>query len=194
MIPTTTFEIANIIKVLPDKKSSGHDNVNNVLLKEVVHQILPIVENLFNDSLKLGIFPERMKVAEIAPLHKSKDTDIVDNYRPISLLFTVSKVLEKIVYKRVYKFLNDTGQIYDGQYGFSEKHLCDHVIGQLIGQIAKNHEIIKTTVATYLNLSKAFDTLTPSLVLDKMERYGIRGQTLAWFKSYLCNRKIRIKI
>ena len=169
MIPTTTFGIANIIKGLPDKKSSGHDNVNNVLLKEVVHQISPIVENLFNDSLKLGIFPERMKVAEIAPLHKFKDTDIVDNYRPISLLFTVSKVLEKIVYKRVYKFLNDTGQIYDGQYGFREKHSCDHTIGQLIGEIVKNHEDIKTTVATYLNLSKAFDTLTPSLVLDKME-------------------------
>ena len=79
LIPTTTFEIANIVKGLPNKKSSGHDNVNNVLLKEVVHQISPMVENLFYDSLKLGIFPERMKVAEIAPLHKSKDTDIVDN-------------------------------------------------------------------------------------------------------------------
>ena len=78
--PTTTTEIASIIKGLPNKKSSGHDNVNNILLKEIVNQITPILEIVFNDSLVTGQFPERMKIANVVPLYKSKESDIVDNY------------------------------------------------------------------------------------------------------------------
>ena len=134
-----------------------------------------------------------MNIANVVPLYKSKGSDIVDNYLPISLLLMMLKVLEKIVYRRVYKVLNDTGQIYDGQYGFREKLSGDHAIAQMIGENVKNYEINKTTVAVFLDLSKAFDTLTPKIVLEKMERYGIQGQTLKWFESYLSNRKIRVK-
>ena len=191
--PTSIMEINKLLKGLPNKSSSGHDNVNNLLLKEIAEQITPILELLFNESLLTGHFPEKMKIADIVPLYKAKEHDIVDNYRPISLLLTISKVLEWIVYKRVYRYLNDTGQIYESQYGFRENHSCDHAIAQLIGEIVKNHELQKTTISVFLDLSKAFDTLTHSIVLKKLERYRIRGQTLKWFESYLSGRRLRVK-
>ena len=193
LTPTNTTEITKLLEGLPNKRSSGHDNISNLLLKALVKQKSPILEVLFNESLLTGQFPDKMKIADVVPLYKSKEHDIVDNYRPISLLFTISKVLERIVYRRVYKFLNDTGQIYESQYGFREKHSCNHAIAQLIGEIVKNHELKKITVSVFLDLSKAFDTLTHNIVLNKLERYGIRRQTLKWFENYLINRKLCIK-
>ena len=75
-----------------------------------------------------GIFPDCMKIAEVVPLFKGKDRELCTNYRPISLLITISKVLEKLVHKRTYSFLHTTGQIFENQYGFRSKHSCEHAV------------------------------------------------------------------
>ena len=134
-----------------------------------------------------------MKLADVVPLFKSKDRYVESNYRPISLLSTMSKVLEKVVYNRVYNFLNQTGQISDKQYGFRAKHSCEHAVGQLIGSILKNLENKKTTVSVLLDLSKAFDTIKHDIMLKKLDLYGVRGTPLLWFQSYLSERKLRVK-
>ena len=149
--------------------------------------------NLFNRSLTEGKFPSCMKLAEIVPLHKGGPPNVPNNYRPISLLITVSKLLEKIMYKRVYNFLSDTNQLYSSQYGFRSQHSCDHAINELLCAIIKNLERQWTTVSIFLDLSKAFDTLEHSTIFKKLERYGIRGQALEWFKDYLTNRNLRVK-
>ena len=193
MTPCTESEALNLISKLPTKMSSGHDNISNVLLKAIGHFILCPLTNIFNDSLSTGIFPNVMKVADMVPLYKGKERFLETNYRPISLLLIVSKILEKIVYSWVYKFLNDNHQLYESQYGFPNQHSCDNAVGEVVSQIGKNLEQNRMSVAFFLDLSKALDTLQHDLLLHKMERYGLRGTVLNWFKSYLTNRRIRVK-
>ena len=191
--PTDKNEIKKIISKLPNKGSSGYDNISNKLLKQIRDEISEPLCELFNASLKQGKFPSNMKLSEVILLHKGKSRDAPENYRPISLLITISKVLEKLVYKRVYGFLDSNGSLYTSQYRFRSNHLTDNAVTELLGEVLKNLENKKYTLAIFLNLSKAFDTLEHEIVIKKLTRYGIRGTCLKWFKSYLSNRSMRLK-
>ena len=193
LTPTTDTEVLRLIKNLPNKRSSGHDNIDNVLLKEIATIICRPLSTLFNESLQSGTFPDIFKIAEVVPLHKNGPRDQIANYRPISLLMTISKILEKIYYTRMYTFLTKSNQLYQSQYGFRAKHSCDHAVGELLSDIVKNFELNKPTICLYLDLSKAFDTLQHTVILKKLERYGIRGKCLEWMESYLNNRKMLVK-
>ena len=118
LTPCTPYELGKLIDGLPNKTSSGYDNISNILLKKMKNELLIPLKLIFNQSLQQGIFPDAMKIAEVIPLYKGKERDIESNYRPISLLTTMSKILEKIVCTRVYDFLTHTGQIVPTQYGF----------------------------------------------------------------------------
>ena len=94
----TPTEIEKITKALPNKTSYGHNKISNIMLKTLIEVISHPLSLIFNQSIATGSFPERMKQAEVVPLYKGKDMDIVINYRPISLLITISKILEKVIY------------------------------------------------------------------------------------------------
>ena len=190
--PCTEQEISKLIKSLKPKKSSGIDNIDNIILKELEAYLTRPLMLIFNNSLETGIFPEKMKIAKVVPLHKAKNKDETTNYRPISLLLTLSKLLEKIMYKRVYKFLTKTNQLYSSQDGFRKNHACDQAMGELVANITKGIEQRKLTAGVFLDLSKAFDTLEHSVIFKKLYRYGLRGQCLTWFKSYLTDRKLLV--
>ena len=192
MTPVTKSEVERHLKNLKPKNSSGLDNINNKLLKELVDCISEPLAMIFNNSISNGIFPTNMKTAKVIPLHKSKSKSETTNYRPISLLITISKILEKVVYKRVYNFLCDTKQLYISQYGFRKNHSCEHAIGELVANITKGIEQGKLTASVFLDLSKAFDSLEHSTIFKKMDLYGIRGCCLDWFKSYLQGRSLRV--
>ena len=191
--PTCQQEIKRIVSSLPSKSSSGHDNISNVLLKEIIDQISQVLVEVFNKSMTQGEFPTIMKLAEVVPLYKGKEHYLETNYQPISLLTTISKILEKIIYKRVYSFLQNSGQLYENQYGFHANHSCEHAIGQVVGTIVKALENKQYAASILLDLSKAFDTIKHNILLKKLELYGIRGSALAWFESYLTNRTLRVK-
>ena len=145
--PCSTEEIRKIIASLPAKRSCGSDNISNVLLKEIAPILCKPLSIITNQSMHTGIFPDLMKLAEVVPLYKSKSRENETNYRPISLPTTMSKVVEKVVYERVYQFLVKTGQICETQYGFRPKHSCEHAIAQVIGSTLKNLECNKKTIA-----------------------------------------------
>ena len=193
MSPYTELEIAKLIGQLPSKTSSGHDNISNILLKEIGPHILSPLSQIFSDSMSLGIFSYIMKLADVIPLYKSKEKYLEMNYQSISLLTTMSKLLEKLVYCQVYRFLNKNSQLYESQYGFCNSYSCDNPVGEVVSCIVKNLELNHISIALFLDLSKVFDMLEHSLLLHKMERYSPRGTVLDWFKSYLSNRKIRVK-
>ena len=130
----------------------------------------------------------------MVPLYKCGERNLTNNYRPISLLPTLSKLLERIVYNRVYTFLDKTGQLYQSQYGFRSKHSCENAIQELLGRILKSSENKEYTAAIFLDLSKAFDSLEHHVLLEKMKIYGIRGIANDWFVNYLKDRKMRVKV
>ena len=121
MRQTNQTEVENLIKSLPNKMSSGHDKINNVMLKSLCLAISYPLQLVFNQSIATGIFPDKMKIAEVIPLYKGKQRDLVINHRPISLLMTISKLLEKVIYSRIYKFLEKNNILFESQYGFRTK-------------------------------------------------------------------------
>ena len=191
--PTNKYEIRKLIAALPNKTSSGFDDVSNNLLKDLKDSLVSPLEIIFNKSIEEGVFPERMKLADVVPLHKSKDPLESTNYRPISLLLTISKLLEKIVYTRTYEFLEQTNQIYPSQYGFRSSHSCEHAISELVSEILKSREEGLYTLSLFIDLSKAFDTIEHTVLIKKLSKYGIRGPILDWFESYLQRRQMRVK-
>ena len=113
MCPCSEHKLTDFIGQHPRKTSSRHDNISNVPLKITGPTVGSPLTKIFNEFLCLGVFPDIMKLLQVVPLYKEKKKYLEKNYRPISLLTTMSKLLEKIVYSRVYKFLNDINQFHE---------------------------------------------------------------------------------
>ena len=135
--PTSTNEVNKIIQSLKSKHSHGYKEITSRILKISAPCIISPLTYIFNDVLHSGIFPDRMKYSIIKPLHKKGTTDELENYRPISLLTCLSKILEKIIYKRLYVFLENDTILSEDQYGFREMLSTYSAINPLINSILK---------------------------------------------------------
>ena len=114
---TNEWEVKKLIKKLPNKTSSGYDNINNII-KNLSNALAGPLNHIFNHFISQGIFPNTMKITEIIPLFKCNDSSIVNNNRHFSLLITMSKMLENIIYNRLYSFLKKNNILFESQYGF----------------------------------------------------------------------------
>ena len=145
-------------------------------------------------SLSQGTVPDKLKVAKVVPVYKKSDRNNVVNYRPIALLPIFSKVLEKIIYKRLNDFLSKKNILIPQQCGFRRHFSTQMGVFNLLSNIIKAIDGNKYCLGIFLDLSKAFDTIDHSILLNKLEHYGIRGLALSWFRSYLCNRTQFVEI
>ena len=158
-------------------------------IRSVLNYIEGPLTYVCNLSLNEGIFPDILKIANVIPLYKKDDPVFFNNYRPVSLLCSLSKVLEKLMYNRVISFLDDNNILFKYQFGFRKSHSTYLALTILMDKLIKSIENGDHVVGVYLDFSKAFDTVNHTILLTKLHHYGIRGQALNWFKSYLENRK-----
>ena len=194
--PTDQHEISKLISSLRNTKSSGSDNISSLFLKKIKDSIALPLSNLINNSISTGSVPSALKIAKVVPIFKGgyQSKSNLGNYRPISILPVISKIYEKVLYKRLYSFLSTNKVLYESQYGFRSNHSTIHAVCELVEDILKGYEEKEHTLAVFIDLSKAFDTINHEVLIQKLWHYGVRGQALEWFKSYLSNRKQYVSI
>ena len=166
-------------------KSAGFDNISPSVIKNIMPIIAQPLANIFNMSLSTGIFPDALKIARVVPIFKSDDKTLVNNYRPISVLPIFSKLLEKIVFKRLTSYMEAFNFLTDKQYGFREKHSTYMALVELLDRISEEIDDKKFSLGVFIDLSKAFDTINHKVLLSKLDLYGIRGVAHKWSSSFL---------
>lgn len=187
--PTDEKEVFYTIMSLKNSKSAGYDEINSHLLKHIALFISKPLAHIINLSLEQGCFPDPLKLSIIKPLHKKGLKADVNNYRPIALTPVLSKIFEKIMLKRLVNFLDKYKVLTPEQFGFRKNRSTQLAAFTLINNIITNINHKIPTSALLLDLSKAFDFVDHTILLSKLDKYGIRGSALSWFQSYLLNRK-----
>lgn len=192
--PTSANEVRILINELDSNKSRGHDNIPADLLKANMAPFSEIITKLFNKIITTGSYPDVLKIAKITPVFKSGDTLDPSNYRPISTLSALNKILEKLLTSRLVNFLCANNVMYKYQYGFREGCGTTTAIIELFDELAREIDRKKIVGGLFIDLKKAFDTLNHEILLKKLEKYGIRGVANDLIRSYLSNRKQYVTI
>ena len=170
------------------------DQIPANLLRDVAEVLALPLRNIINISVKLSTFPEECKIAKLKPIFKKGARTDPKNYRPISLLPLVSKIIEKSNQFQIEDYLNEKKLIYMYQSGFRTNHSTDLCLAQLIDFVATGMDKQMDTGMILVDLQKAFDTLDHGVLLEKMKYFGFRASVIKWFESYLSNRKFLVCI
>jgi len=191
---TSQTHFCDIVKSLQPKCSLDSDGLSTKLLKKIAQEISEPLAHIFNLSLQQGVFPLRMKKSRTVPIFKAGNPKSCDNYRPIALLSSLSKILEKMVSVSLVNHLNDNNLLYEHQYGFQRKKSTEHNLVHAINFIESAFNDNKYCIGVFFDLKKAFDVCSHEILLMKLEKMGIKGTALQWFTSYLSNRSQYVDI
>ena len=176
------------LKSLKRNKATGVDNIPTNLLKDSASEISRPLSHIINLSLRTGIVPNEWKIARLTPIHKSGDVTKADNYRPISILPVVSKIMERAVQKQLKDYLEENKLLSDTQFGYRKKRSTELATSLILDEIRKAGDNGCLTGAVFIDLSKAFDTIGHSTLIRKLQDYGVNGNELQWFIDYLFGR------
>ena len=185
-------EVCIILKAFDTGKACGPDQISNRVLKDVAEAISEPLTDLFNSGLSLSSVPDIWKKAKVFPIHKKVDTTLVENYRPISLLSSLGKTLEKVVHKNMHNFLIENNVITPFQSGFVPGDSTVNQLVDLYNPLSWALDEGKEVRVVFCDISKAFDRVWHKGLVVKLKHYGISGGLLSWFESYLLNRFQRV--
>ena len=185
----TVAEVKRYINELNKNKSTRSDLPRIIFLKMSVNVIAPIVSEILNSCISTGFFPSSLKLAEIIPIYKSGSKTDINNYRPISLLSPFSKIFESHIHNNLNKFFSKHSVIYRNQFGFQKNNSTELAVINSINDIISSLDNKLVTCAIFLDLAKAFNSVNHKILLNKLEKYGIRGIPLLLLENYLNNRE-----
>ena len=185
-------EVYLTLQNLDPTKAHGPDGFPSRILKECAFQLAPSLHYLFTKSLRLSQIPAEWKLANIIPLHKKGLKDHVENYRPISLLSIISKTLERCVLNHLSHRLQT--MIHSAQYGFVSGRSSTAQLLSTLQTIGKNLDKGLQTDVVFMDISKAFDTVDHTRLLQKLRDFGLSGSLLLWFGNYLSGRFQRVTV
>ncbi len=192
-IELTVKDIEDILKSIDTSKATGPDGVSPKMLKATANTIAPILTCIFQKSIETCCFPEDWKIANVTPLHKKDEKELVTNYRPISLLSCIGKILEKCVFKNVMNFFRENNVLTEAQAAYiGQGSSTVTQLTEIYNEVLNNLEKGINSYFAFLDASKAFDRVWHAGVLFKLEQCGITGPLLKWFENYLENRKQKV--
>ena len=183
----TSMDIRTVISSLKNS-SPGFDGIPSFVANQCIDYFIELLTYIINMSSMEGVFPSELKLAKVIPIFKSGDSTKMSNYRPISILSFFSKIFEKLMYNIVNNFLYKNEVMYKYQFGFRKIHSTQHAIITLVDRITSSLDSGDLVIGVFLDLKKAFDTVDHHILIKKLFSYGIRGNTLKWFQSYLTDR------
>ena len=194
-IPLITLDdMLKLVAMLDQNRATGLDDIPAYFIKSSIHSITPIILRICNMSIEHGIFPDMWKKARLIPIHKAETRTERSNYRPISILPVLSKLLERHVANSYVKFLTENNVLSSCQHGFRPHHSCESTLILIYEHLLSNIEKGLINGVALVDFSKAFDLVDHSILLRKLELYGITPLALKWFKSYLNERYQRVEI
>ena len=198
-LPSNTFRpqpidsdtIILIIKSMKNSNSCGCDGIQLRFLKESLPVVIPYITCILNTSIVTGTFPQLWKEAIVVPILKSGDADQPQNYRPISLLPILSKILEKVIAKQLTNYLEENHLLSNTQHGFRARLSTETALTTLSNLLYDNIDNKKISLITLCDLSKAFDSVNHVFLMEKLTKLSIDN---FWFESYLHNRTQRVRM
>ncbi len=191
---TTPEHVYKTIKNFKPKNSSDAQGVSTKMVNFIGYEISVPLAHIFNLSLSNGVFPSKLKLCRVVPIFKAGNNMECDNYRPISLLSSVSKILEKIVAGKLVHHLTTNDLLYVHQYGFLPKKSTEHNFLHVVNYISQALNDGKYCIGVFLDLKKAFDVCSHPILLKKLEKMGVRGTALNWLKNYLAGHSQYVDI
>jgi hypothetical protein len=186
------IDVLNVLIKLDVSKAYGPDGLATIIYKNCANVLAPSLTMLFNLSLDNGVVPTEWKVANVVPIHKKGPKNNVSNYRPISLLPVAGKILERCVHQHLYSITRE--DIIKNQHGFMSKKSTTSQLVQFYDNVFHDCDNSIQTDVTYLDLTKAFDSVPHDLLLLKLNSFGINGKLLSWISNYLSRRKQKVVI
>ena len=187
--PIDESKTRKLIEHLKNKTTTRIDGISNKLIKNAVNELVSPLTIVINQMLNTGVFPNQLKISKVIPKYKSKDHTLLSNYRPIALLPSISKIFEYVFLEQLSNYFIKNNLLSSQQYRFRANHSTELAALNLVDHLTYKLDSGNSPTDIYIDLSKAFDTLTHSILLDKMSFYGVKGVAYDLLKSYLTQRQ-----